>query len=423
MYTQPYDHYRALLATLATDELPLDVIAEVGKKCGWWRPRRTWQRAYARFHLGETPLVTLLYETVDAPQEICVIHVQTTVPTTLVPGQALIRRDQVGWLWITRFPADPQLPTLPTVLALPHQPKVLRYRPGKRCTIRFSGASSDKAEAPMFDTVFDTVFDTALDRVSETTRFAKVFDDDRGALIHNESLKLWAASQAGIIDFAVARPLAWQSEMRTLWQGAVPGSPILTRLLSAEGPMLAERLGRAAASLTQSGLQPNQVTDGRQQQKRSGKYAERLYTFFPALTPALDFLMEKLAAVHAEVDRARLRPIHGAPHAHQWLDDGMRLGLVAFDGFALGDPELDAATFMAEMDFEDWEMAPVAAINQRFQAGYEAVAGPLDARLLNAYRAHKRLSKALRNAYAVRTDNDMRVERALGQAITAALQT
>jgi hypothetical protein len=77
---------------------------------------------------------------------------------------------------------------------------------------------------------------------------------------------------------------------------------------------------------------------------------------------------------------------------------------------------------MAELDFEDWETAPVAAINARFLAGYEAVAGPLDERLLHAYRAHKRLSKALRNAYAVRTDNDMRVERALGQALVCALQ-
>jgi hypothetical protein len=77
---------------------------------------------------------------------------------------------------------------------------------------------------------------------------------------------------------------------------------------------------------------------------------------------------------------------------------------------------------MAELDFEDWETAPVAAINARFLAGYEAVAGPLDERLLHAYRAHKRLSKALRNAYAVRADNDMRVERALGQALVCALQ-
>ncbi|MEZ4732248.1 MAG: phosphotransferase [Caldilineaceae bacterium] len=406
-YAHAYDHYRDLLATLATDEIPLDVLREVGKQCGWWQPCRTWQRTYGRFHLGATPLVTLIYETIDAPQEICVIHVQQTFPAIFTPGQALFRRNRVGWLSLTRFPADPHLPTLRSVLARPYHAKVVRYRPGKRCTIRCPAPAGDAPIAPMFD----------------LPCFAKVFADDEGAAIHHESLALWVASQTGVIGFAVARPLAWQGELRTLWQGVVPGAPIMTRLLSAEGPALAERLGRAAASLTQSGLQPQQVTDGRKQQKRSVKYAERLRAFFPALAPALDFLLEKLAVVHAERDQTRLRPIHGAPHAHQWLDDGERLGLVDFDGFALGDPELDAATFLAEMEFEDWETVPVAAINHRFQTGYEAVAGPLEPRLLNAYRAHKRLSKALRNAYAVRADNDMRVERALGQAIIAALQT
>ena len=86
---------------------------------------------------------------------------------------------------------------------------------------------------------------------------------------------------------------------------------------------------------------------------------------------------------------------------------------------AWGEPELDVATFLAEMDFEDGAQVPVAAINGAFQAGYEAVAGPLNPQLLNAYRAHKRLSKALRNAYAVRSDNDLRVERALEQALAA----
>ncbi|MEZ4861138.1 MAG: phosphotransferase [Caldilineaceae bacterium] len=405
MQRQPYDHYRNLLATLASDTIPLDVLAEVGQRYGWWQPQRVWQRTYGRFQLGDEPLVTLIYETLDLPQQLCVINLYTAFPNAFALCQAVAHHDPLGWFCVTRFPYDPLLPTLPTALALPGQPKVLRYRPGKRCTIRFVGGSAD---APNDGPI--------------PARFAKVFSDDRGAAIYRESQALWAASQAGVLDFAVARPISWQEGLQTLWQGAVPGAPVVDRLLSAEGPALAERLGRAAASLTHADLQPQQRTDGRKQQKRSTKYVERLCTFFPTLTPALEWLLDRLTAVHTESDPTRLRPIHGAPHPHQWLNDGTRLGLVDFDGFALGDPELDVATFMAEMDFEDWESAPVAAINARFQAGYEAVAGPLDERLLNAYRTHKRLSKALRNAYAVRADNDMRVERAVGQALTLAMQ-
>jgi hypothetical protein len=399
MSTQPYDNYRELLAALTTDEIPVAALEEASWRCGWWRADRQWQRTYARFHLGETPLVTLIYETIQLPQAICVIDLLATAPDTVVPEQIILHNKQVGWLRLTRFPHDPALPSLPTVLALPGQPKVLRYRPQKRCTIRFAGHDA-----------------------GEAARFAKVFADERGATIHAESLALWQAADRGELDFAVARPLGWDAATRTLWQGAVPGQPLVEQLLAPTGPALAERMGRAAASITRSRLQPTQTTAAKSQLKRSTKYADYLRAFFPGLRPALDCLLTHLAAIHADADPSRLRPIHGAPHAHQWLDDGERLGLVDFDGLAWGDPELDVATFMAELDFEDWETAPVAAINAHFLAGYEAVAGPLDERLLYAYRAHKRLSKALRNAYAVRTDNDMRVERALGQALVCALQ-
>lgn len=398
MRSQPYDGYRACLAALSNDEIPLAAIEEIGWKCGWWRANRQWRRTYGRFHLGDMPLVTLIYETVHLPQEICVIDLLPTPPEHFAPGQAVLYQPRVGWLCLKHFPHDPGLTTLPSVLAMPGQPKVLRYRPEKRCMLRFNSDSPDAIQ------------------------FAKVFADDRGAAIHAASLALWQAAQQGELEFAVARPIAWDAATRTLWQGAVPGQPLVAQLLAPTGPALAERMGRAAASITRSTLCPQQTTTGKQQLQRSTKYVDYLRAFFPALRPALDFLLMRLTALHEATGATTLRPIHGAPHAHQWLIDGTRLGLVDFDGLALGDPELDVATFMAELDFEDWARAPIAAINAHFLAGYQAVAGPLDERLLAAYHAHKRLSKALCNAYAVRTDNDMRVERALGQAIVAALQ-
>ena len=399
---QPYDAYREMLAALAVDEPLLAAIDTVGVQHGWWSTGRRWRRTYGRFHLGKLPLVTLLFETIDAPQEICTIDLFREKPDRLLDGQAVVpfsvALPTAGWLRLTRFPNDPQLPTLPALLTQPGDVNVLRYRPNKRCTMRFTQPES-----------------------GEIT-FAKLFADARGEAIHQEGVALWRAFEAGELDVAVARPLRWDGEVNTLWQETVAGKPIVARLLSAEGPTLAERVGRAAASITHTTLRPQKVTSGKTQLKRSIKYARRLGTFMPALAPAIDLILEKLTVAHAEIDVTRFRPIHGAPHAHQWLDDGARLGLVDFDGFALGDPELDAATFITEMDFEDWMKVPVAQINRRFLSAYETVAGPLDQRLLAAYCAHKRLSKALRNAYAVRTDNDMRVERALGRALVSALQ-
>lgn len=411
---EPYDHYRELLTTLSGDEIPLTLLDEAGKSCGWWPTHRPWQRTYGRFHfnalLGDSPLVTLIYETTDRPQEICIIDLLPTFPATFTPEQTVIRRKGLGWFCLTRFPHDPQLPALQRHQSSLREAtlevaKVLRYRPSKRCTIRYTGTEPHG------------MIDDSRDNYRGEVRFAKLFTDDRGAAIHRESVALWQAAQAGELEFAVAQPIRWDDEQKTLWQGAVPGIPIVDRLLSNQGAALAEQMGQAAGSLPRSSLQPIARSDAKKQLKRSTKYAQRLRTFFPALRPAIDFLIDRLTTIHAEIEAQPLRPIHGAPHPHQWLTDGTRLGLVDFDGLALGDPELDVATFMSEMDFEDWEEVPVAAINRAFQRGYATVAGTLNPQLLNAYRAHKRLSKALRSAHAVRGDNDMRVERALGQTL------
>lgn len=90
---------------------------------------------------------------------------------------------------------------------------------------------------------------------------------------------------------------------------------------------------------------------------------------------------------------------------------GDRLGLVDFDRLSAGDPELDVATFLGELDFEDGLACPVVRLAESFVAGYEASAGGLDCRLLSAYRAHKRLAKALRSARALRADGDTRATR------------
>ena len=71
---------------------------------------------------------------------------------------------------------------------------------------------------------------------------------------------------------------------------------------------------------------------------------------------------------------------------------------------------------MAELDFEDRTAVAVDELNGAFLSGYEDVAGALDPALLRAYRAHKRLAKALRTARALRPDGDERAGRHLARA-------
>jgi thiamine kinase-like enzyme len=220
---------------------------------------------------------------------------------------------------------------------------------------------------------------------------------------------------------AVTRPLRWDAATRTLWQAQVPGRPALKQLLGATGPALAERMGRATASLAVAALQPRTTFGRADQMQDTIKQGSELCRRVPWLAGAIRRLWAEVEKLHAAAPERPLVPIHGAPHPHQWLDDGVRLGLVDFDGFTRGDPELDIATFWSEIDFEKPHKMAYAAVNQAFLAGYEAIAGPVDRRLLAAYCAHKRLSKALKYAYALRSDADIRAEQALGRALMCVL--
>ena len=109
----------------------------------------------------------------------------------------------------------------------------------------------------------------------------------------------------------------------------------------------------------------------------------------------------------------RVVPIHGAPHQHQWLVDDGGLSLVDFDRFALGEPELDVATFLAELEAEDQLVVPIDDVEATLIAGFESVGPPLDREVIEWYLSHKRLAKVTRTARAVRPDGDRRAARHL----------
>jgi aminoglycoside phosphotransferase (APT) family kinase protein len=137
----------------------------------------------------------------------------------------------------------------------------------------------------------------------------------------------------------------------------------------------------------------------------------------PALAEPERRLLRALAAAYGGCDPAEPRPVHGALHVSQWLEGDAGLALLDYDALAQGDPELDAATFLADLDVENRERVPVEALGAAFLAGYEETAGPLRARLLAAYRAERRLEKALRVARSLRPDGDRKAARRLRLAL------
>ena len=339
-----------------------------------------WRCEFARHHPGQDPWAVCLYEAADGRL--------IRIDALRGPRVDSVEHATLGPLRFAVFPDDQALKGLGDVLARLEHAQVVRYRPGKRCTLRGF--------------------------VSGAERFVKVVT--AGERLYRDAITLWNGHLEGALSTAVAEPHAWEHATQSFWQGVVPGRPIVAELCGPQGDRFARRLGTALGELAGSGLKPGSSHDATEQLERTGRAIKRSILALPALRPRLEAMCDELARRHATLPACRLVPIHGAPHMHQWLIDEDRLGLVDFDRFALGEPEFDLSTFVAELDTEKALTRPVEAIESAMIEGYGARGIEIDVARARLYRAHKRLSKVMRTAWSVRADAAQRAERHLRSA-------
>jgi hypothetical protein len=330
---------------------------------------RGWTRVYGRTHGAAQ--ATLVYEPETGSDGARCVQIGGGGE----PVKGLGQVSSAPW-W-----SDAALPALAGLRARHPGLRPIRYRPGKRCTLKL------EADRPLF---------------------IKCVADDRGCRINADARLLNQASRQGLLTFNVARPAGWLPGIRVIAQHVITGNPVVPRIWHDVG--LAHRLGEANASIAAASLRLSTRFTYADQMQRTAKYASRLAKRVAGADALLTDIMSTLGGVApGDADR----PIHGAPHAHQWLDGPDGIGLVDFDRLSLGDPELDVATFVAEADFEDAPGARLAA--ETYASAFEAC-WPLNTRLVQAYRAHKHVAKALRTISAIRHDCDARAFAILSDA-------
>ncbi len=336
-----------------------------------------WRREYARHHPGEDPWSVCLFQSSSATL--------LRIDALSQPHAADLVHPRLGALRIVEFPDDAALPGLRVAMAMLERAQVVRYRPGKRCTLRgFAGAGE---------------------------RFVKVVPG--GERLYADALTLWAGHQAGAFSFAVAEPCAWHAASQSFWQGVVPGRPVTQEVFGPDALPFTRRLGAALGELARSTLAPSLSCPAGEQLQRTARTIARCAVALPALERRLALVQAELERRHGALPRRALVPVHGAPHVHQWLVNGSQLGLIDFDRFALGDPEFDLATFVAELDTERALHQPVAAIEAAWIEGFESTGPRIDTGLAWLYRIHKRLSKVTRTAWAIRPDAARRADQHL----------
>ena len=364
---------REALATLADARWVSELLDDWRARSG--KPRiGPWRREYARYHPGQEPWAVCLYQADDGSL--------VRIDALATPERADLSHARTGPLRLVEFPDDSELPGLAAVMGMLQNAQVVRYRPGQRCTLRGFAAGGE--------------------------RFVQLIPG--GERVYNDALGLWAAHRAGSLSFTVPEPYGWDDATRSFWQGVVPGRSIAADLCGAHGERFAHRLGRSMGELAASGLKPLLSNPAAEHLLHTTRSIARAELASPGLALRLTRVREALEMRHAALpDRAPL-PVHGAPTLDRWLIQGPRLGLVSFDRFALGDPEFDLCTVVAELEGERTLQRPLAALEAALLEGYEARGARLDPARSALYRIHKRVLTMVRTAWSARPDAAARAE-------------
>lgn len=277
----------------------------------------------------------------------------------------LREEDVVVW----RFPDDPRLPALPTLLAprtvagalsppvrdvigavaLP-QTTVVRYQPEASATLRLEG---DRAGAAVF---------------AKNLAYGDVADLDA------RHRALW--SHAGDSEhLRVAEPLAVDEDRSVLWARGVPGAPLTTAVPPSRLPEVAGRVGALLAELHESPVDvPERVTvDELLVEVR--KKADKLSRAHPPVERLLSDIVEAAASRRDQVTSQRERPLHGDFHLDQLVASPHGPVLVDLDSMVTGAPEIDLAEFLVDLALR-WLPEPVVhGVARAVLASYADVSG------------------------------------------------
>ena len=293
------------------------------------------------------------------------------------------------------------------------------YKPFKRAVLRVRAFSSGAPEPRVL--------------------YAKVFADERGALLHREHRALWDATRSARA-LRIPEPLGYDPARRMLLMGEAPGRPDLIdwikglenhRTLPPEVGF--ERVLRcmavaaeALAELQASGIQPHSVLGYRQQLARMdkgrlllrGELAER----HPELTRQAEELLRRLEARMPA--REELVPAHGGFRHKQMVGDEHSLAVIDWDGLCRADPALDAATFLLRLRQEPLREPGSAPEMERladtFRREFLARVPRVSPAHLALYEGLALTQGTLRSFRRAAKDDGM--ERTIGNLATAAAQ-
>ena len=240
---------------------------------------------------------------------------------------------------ISPFPHDPDLPTLPLLMdpgtvgplaggSGRTRIDLLRYRPGKRATVRVTSG--------------------------DTSVVAKAYHDPtKAAAVAEESVALADAARRAA-TLRLAPTAAHLDDLGWVVQHPVHGYPLdalvgNTRLCPSASADAVRRAARALAELHATRPALHRVRSVDKELHRFGLRAGRIATVDPRVGDLADRLATRLITVQDHLPAATIGPVHGDCKPSQFLLAPQTVHLLDLDHCGTSDQAADVGTFMATL--------------------------------------------------------------------------
>ncbi|GIV96826.1 MAG: hypothetical protein KatS3mg057_1483 [Herpetosiphonaceae bacterium] len=221
------------------------------------------------------------------------------------------------------------------------RPRVVRYKPGSRCTIVYH-----LEYAPEF-----------ADRRWPDLVVAKTYHGDKGRNAYNAMLVLWGSPLAKSSAVSIAEPLAYLPELRVLIQGPLREERTLEKQIKetfaamspealADLHTMMHKTAAGLVALHNCGVRYGVSLTWADELAELRELIERLAIPVPQIADAAGPLLERLMRIAAETPSDPLLPSHRAFRPAQVLIHQGRISFIDFDGFCLAEPALDLSRFL-----------------------------------------------------------------------------
>jgi aminoglycoside phosphotransferase (APT) family kinase protein len=209
-------------------------------------------------------------------------------------------------------------------------PTILHYLPERSCMIRYHVAIQFQSTGVR----------------SVVIIYGKTYRDDSGAETYSVMRQLTRQLPG------IAIPLAYDQELRTLWQSHVPGESLVWEMLEPDGPLsVLHAMGQCLAEFHSCHVQTSSrfgMPDIEGSLRETIEVARRTY---PEMTNRIQSIVNRLLARRNSIDWSNqpITPIHRDLKMSNFLIDSEKLRLIDMDCVSTGDPLTDIASLITNL--------------------------------------------------------------------------